>query len=195
MITYNKTFNRNVLENLTGLLSDEFRNTPIVYTDQFKGNTYFTIMPIEDTVIDLRTSGAIREYTLEIKYFQKKGGRYTKNKDFDSRIDIIERLKEILRRNTASVEQFLYMITKDGEDFLTSDSSNFVILKRPYYKTNQEQFLITSNGLGFTAEPEVESYQFHNARLESVNYDTDSENPNYLSTTALFKCLVEEVYS
>ena len=176
-------------------MSDEFRNTPIVYTDQFKGNTYFTIMPIEDTVIDLRTSGAIREYTLEIKYFQKKGGRYTKNKDFDSRIDIIERLKEILRRNTASVEQFLYMITKDGEDFLTSDSSNFVILKRPYYKTNQEQFLITSNGLGFTAEPEVESYQFHNARLESVNYDTDSENPNYLSTTALFKCLVEEVYS
>ena len=195
MITYNKTLNSNVIENLTYLLNTEFEGTPIRYDDRFNGNQYFKITPIEDNVIDLRTDGVIREYSIEIQYTQKQVGRFTKRKSLDKRINTIERLKEILRQNTASVEEVLYLKDSAGKDFITSDDNNFVIIKRPILITSQDQYFITADPAAFTLESALQTYEWHQAQLDSVVYDVVSDRPNYLTATVEFKCLVEEVYA
>ena len=195
MITYNKTLNSNVIENLTYLLNTEFEGTPIRYDDRFNGNQYFKITPIEDNVIDLRTDGVIREYSIEIQYTQKQVGRFTKRKSLDKRINTVERLKEILRQNTASVEEVLYLKDAAGNDFITSDDNNFVIIKRPILMTSQDQYFITADPAAFTLESALQTYEWHQAQLDSVVYDVVSDRPNYLTATVEFKCLVEEVYA
>ena len=52
MIDFNKTTNKNVLENLTLLIAQEFKQNPIRYDDNFNGNTYFKLTPIEDEIIE-----------------------------------------------------------------------------------------------------------------------------------------------
>lgn len=195
MITYNKTLNSNVIENLTYLLNTEFEGTPIRYDDRFNGNQYFKITPIEDNVIDLRTDGVIREYSIEIQYTQKHIGRFTKRKSLDKRINTVERLKEILRQNTASVEEVLYLKGSDGKDFITSDNNNFVIIKRPILMTSQGQYFLTADPAAYTVESALQTYEWHQAQLDSVVYDVISDRPNYLTATVEFKCLVEEVYA
>jgi len=195
MIDYNKTTNKSVLENLTLLIAQEFRQNPIRYDDNFNGNTYFKLTPIEDEIVDIRTNGAIREYTIEIQYSERRSGRYTRRSGLDNRVNTVERLKEILRRATASIELFLYYLTSDGKNFLTSDGEDILITRRPLLITSQDDFLITSDGKSFAVYPATYTYDFHNARLESVNYDIESERPNYLTATAEFKCLVEELYA
>jgi len=195
MIDYNKTTNKSVLENLTSIIAQEFRKKPIRYDDSYNGNTYFKLTPIEDEIVDIRTEGAIREYTIEIQYTERKVGRYTKRDSLDGRVNTIERLKEILRRATASIELFLYYVTSDGENFLTSAGEDVLIAKRPLLITSQDDFFITSDGKAFAVYPAALTYDWHNARLESVNYDPESERPNYLTATADFKCLVEELYA
>ena len=74
MIDYNKTTNKSVLENLTSIIAQEFRKKPIRYDDSYNGNTYFKLTPIEDEIVDIRTEGAIREYTIEIQYTERKVG-------------------------------------------------------------------------------------------------------------------------
>ena len=195
MIDYNKTTNKSVLENLTMLIAQEFKQNPIRYDDNFNGNTYFKLTPIEDEIVDIRTNGAIREYTIEIQYTERKTGRYTKRNSLDNRVNTIERLKEILRRATASIELFLYFMTSDAENFLTSDGEDVLITRRPLLITGQDDFFITSDGKAFAVYPAASTYDWHHMRLESVNYDIESERPNFLTATAEFKCLVEELYS
>ena len=195
MISYNKLFNKNVIENLEILLSQEFRNTKIRYDDNFKGKSFFVLKPQRDDIVELRTNGSIRQYTIDIIYYMKDVGVYNKQRSLDNRIDTVERLKELLRTNTASIEEFLYFIDSDGKDFLTSDTENLVILKRPILITSQEQFFITSDGRSFSVFPPLHTYQWHDATIESVNYETISSNPSYLLASMEFKCLVEEVYA
>ena len=104
-------------------------------------------------------------------------------------------MKEVLRVNVASIDEFSYFITSAGRNFLTSDSEELRLIKRPLLITSLDQFVITSDGLAFTVYPADHSYEWHNARLDSVNYDLESEHPSYLTATVEFKCLVEEVYT
>ena len=45
MITYNKTYNENVLDNLRLLVAQEFRNVPIRYDNVYRGNVFFKLTP------------------------------------------------------------------------------------------------------------------------------------------------------
>lgn len=195
MISYNKTFNQNVLDNLRLLIAQEFRNIPIRYDSVFRGNSFFHLTPRRDEIIELRSDGAIREYSILITYNEKERGRYVKNRSLDSRINIVERLKEIIRVNVASIDDFLYFVDSGGNNFLTSDSEELRILKRPILITSTDQFFITSDDKAFTVFPADSSYEWHNARLQSVNYDLERENTNYLSASMEFLCVVEEVYA
>jgi hypothetical protein len=195
MISYNKTFNQNVLDNLRLLIAQEFRNIPIRYDSVYRGNSFFHLTPRRDEIIELRSDGAIREYSILITYNEKERGRYVKNRSLDSRINIVERLKEIIRVNVASIDDFLYFVDSGGNNFLTSDSEELRILKRPILITSTDQFFITSDNKAFTAYPADFSYEWHNARLQSVNYDLERENSNYLSSSIEFLCVVEEVYA
>jgi len=195
MISYNKTFNQNVLDNLRLLIAQEFRNIPIRYDSVYRGNSFFHLTPRRDEIIELRSDGAIREYSILITYNEKERGRYVKNRSLDSRINIVERLKEIIRVNVASIDDFLYFVDSGGNNFLTSDSEELRILKRPILITSTNQFFITSDDKAFTVFPADFSYEWHNARLQSVNYDLERENSNYLSSSIEFLCVVEEVYA
>tara|TARA_X000001382_G_scaffold87970_2_gene62854 strand:+ start:1277 stop:1864 length:588 start_codon:yes stop_codon:yes gene_type:complete len=195
MISYNKTFNQNVLDNLRLLIAQEFRNIPIRYDSVYRGNSFFHLTPRRDEIIELRSDGAIREYSILITYNEKERGRYVKNRSLDSRINIVERLKEIIRVNVASIDDFLYFVDSGGNNFLTSDSEELRILKRPILITSTDQFFITSDDKAFTVFPADFSYEWHNARLQSVNYDLERENANYLSSSMEFLCVVEEVYA
>jgi hypothetical protein len=195
MISYNKTFNQNVLDNLRLLIAQEFRNIPIRYDSVYRGNSFFHLTPRRDEIIELRSDGAIREYSILITYNEKERGRYVKNRSLDSRISIVERLKEIIRSNVASIDDFLYFVDSGGNNFLTSDSEELRILKRPILITSTDQFFITSDNKAFTVFPAEFSYEWHNARLQSVNYDLERENANYLSASMEFLCVVEEVYA
>lgn len=195
MISYNKTFNQNVLDNLRLLIAQEFRNIPIRYDSVYRGNSFFHLTPRRDEIIELRSDGAIREYSILITYNEKERGRYVKNRSLDSRINIVERLKEIIRVNVASIDDFLYFVDSNGNNFLTSDSEELRILKRPILITSTDQFFITSDDKAFTVFPADFSYEWHNARLQSVNYDLERENANYLSASMEFLCVVEEVYA
>tara|TARA_R100001244_G_scaffold46574_2_gene41644 strand:+ start:85 stop:672 length:588 start_codon:yes stop_codon:yes gene_type:complete len=195
MITYNKTYNENVLDNLRLLVAQEFRNIPIRYDKVYRGNAFFHLMPQRDEIVELRSNGAIREYSILLTYNEKEHGRYTKKRSLDGRINVIERLKEVLRVNVASIDEILNFVTSAGKYFLTSDGDQVRLIKRPILITSTDQFFITSNGLTFTVYPGAQSYEWHNARLQSVNYDLESEHPSYLTATVEFKCLVEEVYA
>mgnify|MGYP001068362057 FL=1 len=195
MISYNKTFNQNVVDNLRLLIAQEFRNIPIRYDSVYRGNSFFHLTPRRDEIIELRSDGAIREYSILITYNEKERGRYVKNRSLDSRINIVERLKEIIRVNVASIDDFLYFVDSGGNNFLTSDSEELRILKRPILITSTDQFFITSDDKAFTVFPADFSYEWHNARLQSVNYDLERENANYLSSSMEFLCVVEEVYA
>ena len=195
MISYNKTFNQNILDNLRLLIAQEFRNIPIRYDSVYRGNSFFHLTPRRDEIIELRSDGAIREYSILITYNEKERGRYVKNRSLDSRINIVERLKEIIRVNVASIDDFLYFVDSGGNNFLTSDSEELRILKRPILITSTDQFFITSDDKAFTVFPADFSYEWHNARLQSVNYDLERENANYLSSSMEFLCVVEEVYA
>ena len=161
----------------------------------YRGNSFFHLTPRRDEIIELRSDGAIREYSILITYNEKERGRYVKNRSLDSRINIVERLKEIIRVNVASIDDFLYFVDSGGNNFLTSDSEELRILKRPILITSTDQFFITSDDKAFTVFPADYSYEWHNARLQSVNYDLERENANYLSASMEFLCVVEEVYA
>ena len=195
MITYNKTYNENVLDNLRSLVAQEFRNVPIRYDKVYRGNSFFQLTPQRDEIVELRSDGAIREYSILLTYNEKERGRYTKKRSLDTRIDIIERLKEVLRTNVASIDEFSSFITSAGENFITSDGDELRLIRRPILITSLDRFVIDANGLAFTVFPAANSYSWHNARLDSVNYDLESEHPSYLTATLEFKCLVEEVYA
>ena len=195
MITYNKTYNENVLDNLRSLVAQEFRNVPIRYDKVYRGNSFFQLTPQRDEIVELRSDGAIREYSILLTYNEKERGRYTKKRSLDTRIDIIERLKEVLRTNVASIDEFSSFITSAGGNFITSDGDELRLIRRPILITSLDRFVIDANGLAFTVFPAANSYSWHNARLDSVNYDLESEHPSYLTATVEFKCLVEEVYA
>ena len=195
MITYNKTYNENVLDNLRLLVAQEFRNVPIRYDKVYRGNSFFQLTPQRDEIVELRSDGAIREYSILLTYNEKERGRYTKKRSLDTRIDIIERLKEVLRTNVASIDEFSNFITSAGRNFITSDGDELRLIRRPILITSLDRFVIDANGLAFTVFPASNSYEWHNARLDSVNYDLESEHPSYLTATVEFKCLVEEVYA
>jgi len=195
MITYDKTYNENVLDNLRLIMAQEFRNVPIRYDKIYRGNAFFQLSPQRDEIVELRSNGAIREYSILLTYNEKERGRYTKKRSLDTRIDVIERLKEVLRVNVASIDEFSNYVTSAGKYFLTSDGDQVRLIKRPILITSTDQFFITSNGLSFTVYPGAQSYEWHNARLDSVNYDLESEHPSYLTATVEFKCLVEEAYA
>lgn len=195
MITYNKTYNENVLDNLRLLVAQEFRNVPIRYDKVYRGNSFFQLTPQRDEIVELRSDGAIREYSILLTYNEKERGRYTKKRSLDTRIDIIERLKEVLRTNVASIDEFSNFITSTGKNFITSDGDELRLIRRPILITSLDRFVIDANGLAFTVFPAANSYEWHNARLDSVNYDLESEHPSYLTATVEFKCLVEEVYA
>ncbi len=167
MIDYNKVYNKQVLDNLTLIMRQEFLKYPIRFDNKFIGNSFFKLTPLQDELVDLRTKGAIREYTIQITYNEKHRGRYTKGSGLNNRVRVIERLKEI----------------------------HLVVFRRPLLVTSQDQFFITSDNKAFTLFPQILTYDWHDATLESVNYDTESENPSYVSATADFKCLVEEIYA
>ncbi len=195
MITYNKTYNENVLDNLRLIVAQEFRNVPIRYDKVYRGNSFFQLTPQRDEIVELRSDGAIREYSILLTYNEKERGRYTKKRSLDTRIDIIERLKEVLRTNVASIDEFSNFITSTGKNFITSDGDELRLIRRPILITSLDRFVIDANGLAFTVFPAANSYEWHNARLDSVNYDLESEHPSYLTATVEFKCLVEEVYA
>jgi len=195
MITYDKTYNENVLDNLSLIMAQEFRNVPIRYDKIYRGNAFFQLSPQRDEIVELRSNGAIREYSILLTYNEKERGRYTKKRSLDTRIDVIERLKEVLRVNVASIDEFSNYVTSAGKYFLTSDGDQMRLVKRPILITSIDKFFITSNGLSFTVYPGAQSYEWHNARLDSVNYDLESEHPSYLTATVEFKCLVEEAYA
>jgi len=195
MITYDKTYNENVLDNLSLIMAQEFRNVPIRYDKIYRGNAFFQLSPQRDEIVELRSNGAIREYSILLTYNEKERGRYTKKRSLDTRIDVIERLKEVLRVNVASIDEFSNYVTSAGKYFLTSDGDQVRLVKRSILITSTDQFFITSNGLSFTVYPGAQSYEWHNARLDSVNYDLESEHPSYLTATVEFKCLVEEAYA
>ena len=187
MITYNKTYNENVLDNLRLLVAQEFRNVPIRYDKVYRGNSFFQLTPQRDEIVELRSDGAIREYSILLTYNEKERGRYTKKRSLDTRIDIIERLKEVLRTNVASIDEFSNFITSAGRNFITSDGDELRLIRRPILITSLDRFVIDANGLAFTVFPAANSYEWHNARLDSVNYDLESEHPSYLTATVEFK--------
>ena len=195
MITYDKTYNENVLDNLRLIVAQEFRNVPIRYDKIYRGNAFFQLIPQRDEIVELRSNGAIREYSVLLTYNEKERGRYTKKRSLDTRIDVIERLKEVLRVNVASIDEISNFVTSAGKYFLTSAGEQLRLIKRPILITSTDQFFITSNGLAFTVYPAAQSYEWHNAILQSVNYDLESEHPSYLTATVEFKCLVEEAYA
>ena len=89
----------------------------------------------------------------------------------------------------------LYLKDSAGKDFITSDDNNFVIIKRPILMTSQDQYFLTADPAAYTVESALQTYEWHQAQLDSVVYDVVSDRPNYLTATAEFKCLVEEVYA
>ena len=131
MITYNKTYNENVLDNLRLLVAQEFRNIPIRYDKVYRGNSFFQLTPQRDEIVELRSDGAIREYSILLTYNEKERGRYTKKRSLDTRIDIIERLKEVLRTNVASIDEF------SVENHVAAISSSIVISILPLFNTGE----------------------------------------------------------
>ena len=195
MITFNRTYNQNVLDNLSLIIQQEFENIPIRFDSTFRGNAFFRLIPQSDELLELRTDGAIREYGLQIKYYEKNYGLYTKRRNLDNRVKIIERLKELIRINTASIVDVLFFQTSDAKNLLTSDGDQFTIFRRPLLITSDDSFFITSDSLALAPKPEEIEYDWHNARLESVVYEQDEENQRYLVGSVDFRCVVEEVYA
>ena len=195
MITFNRTYNQNVLDNLSLIIQQEFENIPKRFDSTFRGNAFFQLIPQSDELIELRTNGAIREYGLQIKYYEKNYGLYTKRRNLDNRVKIIERLKELIRINTASIVDVLFFQTSDAKNLLTSDGDQFTIFRRPLLITSDDSFFITSDSLALAPKPEEIEYDWHNARLESVVYEQDEENQRYLIGSVDFRCVVEEVYA
>ena len=195
MITFNRTYNQNVLDNLNLIIQQEFENIPIRFDSTFRGNAFFQLIPQSDELIELRTNGAIREYGLQIKYYEKNYGLYTKRRNLDNRVKIIERLKELIRINTASIVDVLFFQTSDAKNLLTSDGDQFTIFRRPLLITSDDSFFITSDNEAYAPKPEEIEYDWHNARLEAVVYEQDEENQRYLIGSVDFRCVVEEVYA
>tara|TARA_R100000149_G_C5773118_1_gene72601 strand:- start:6 stop:593 length:588 start_codon:yes stop_codon:yes gene_type:complete len=195
MIEFTRIYNQNVLDNLSLIINQEFENIPIRFDSTFRGNAFFQLTPQSDELIELRTDGAIREYGIQIRYYEKNYGIYTKRNKLDNRIKIIERLKELIRVNTASIVDILFFQTSDGKNLITSDSEIFNILRRPILVTTNDEFFITSDNEAFVVKPENLEYDWHNARLESVAYEQDEDNQRYLVGSVDFRCVVEEVYA
>lgn len=195
MITFSRTYNQNILDNLYLIIQQEFENIPIRFDSTFRGNAFFQLIPQSDELIELRTDGAIREYGLQIKYYEKNYGLYTKRRKLDNRVRVVERLKELIRINTASIVDILFFQTSDGKNLMTSDGSQFTIFRRPLLITSDDAFFITSDNKAYAPKPEEIEYDWHNARLESVVYEQDEENQRYLVGSVDFRCVVEEVYA
>ena len=195
MIEFTRIYNQNVLDNLSLIINQEFENIPIRFDSTFRGNAFFQLIPQSDELIELRTNGAIREYGLQIKYYEKNYGLYTKRRNLDNRVKIIERLKELVRINTASIVDILFFQTSDGKNLFTTDGNQFTIFRRPLLVTSDDSFFITSDNEAYAPKPEEIEYDWHNARLESVVYEQDEENQRYLVGSVDFRCVVEEVYA
>ena len=98
-ITSTNVIYDNVVDALNTLISDEF-SIPVRY-DEHTGNQSFLITPSSDTLIEHTTNTQAREYTLEINYQLKSGGKYTRN-NFKRVAIITERLKRLIQNNTAN---------------------------------------------------------------------------------------------
>ena len=98
-ITYTNVIYDNVIDALNTLISDEF-SVPVRY-DEHTGNQSFLITPTSDSLIDHTTVTQVREYSLEIAYQLKSGGRYTRN-NFKRVSEVSERLKRLIHNNTAN---------------------------------------------------------------------------------------------
>ena len=195
MITFNRLYNQNVLDNLSLIIKQEFENIPIRFDSTFRGNSFFQIIPQTDELVELRTNGQIREYGLQIIYYEKNYGAYTKKSKLDNRVKIVERLKELIRINTASIVDILFFQTSDGKDFITSDDEQLTIFRRPLLVTSDDAFFITNEPKAFAPKPETIEYDWHNTRLESVVYSEDENNNRFLTGSVDFRCVVEEVYA
>jgi hypothetical protein len=169
MTTFTKIYNNTVLEDLEFIINEEF-NLPIRYDDTYRGNAFFHIMPQGEELIEIRTDGALREYSLQITYFEKNYGTYTQRSGLDNRARVVERLKKLIRNNIAGVDDVVFFLTSNGKNFLTSNSLALV----PAGDTELD---------------------WHHARIESIEYDEDAENNRYLTGTVDFRCVVEEIYT
>ena len=98
-ITSTNVIYDNVVDALNTLISDEF-SIPVRY-DEHTGNQSFLITPSSDTLIEHTTNTQVREYTLEINYQLKSGGKYTMN-NFKRVAIITERLKRLIQNNTVN---------------------------------------------------------------------------------------------
>ena len=79
-----------VMDGVEKLIEDEF-NVPVM--DTHAGNESIVIMPGEDSLIEHRTSGMIREYSLDIIYTMSDGGGFERIKDhLTNRAERIKRL-------------------------------------------------------------------------------------------------------
>lgn len=170
MTTYDKIYNSTIFEDIEFIINEEF-NLPVMYDGTYKGNAFFQITPQGEELVEIRTDGALREYSLEIKYFEKNYGTYNKRSGLDNRVRVIERLKKLVRNNITGVDDTVFFVTVNGLNFLTS------------------------NNLALVPASDGDDYDWHHARIESIEYDEDVDNNRYLTGTVDFRCVVEEVYS
>ena len=98
-ITSTNVIYDNVVDALNTLISNEFA-IPVRY-DEHTGNQSFLITPSSDDLIEHTTNTQAREYTLEINYQLKGGGKYTRN-NFKRVAAITERLKRLIQNNTVN---------------------------------------------------------------------------------------------
>ena len=169
MTTFNKIYNQTVLEDIEFIIDEEF-NIPIRYDNNFSGNSFFQIIPQGENLIERRSNGDIREYSILITYFEKSYGNYTKKDGLDNRVRVVERLKKLIRNNIDGVDDDIFFLTVNGKFFITSEGQPLV----PAGETDLD---------------------WHNARVESIEYSEDADNNRYLTGTVDFRCVVEEVHA
>jgi len=100
--TYTNVIKTHVLDSLNDIIKGEFTQ-PVYYDPIFKarGASWFVIRPMSDTLNNLLATGQTRTYTIEIRYYQKHSGEFSKAGAMDKISEIIERLKRLLLNNSS----------------------------------------------------------------------------------------------
>jgi len=94
--SYANVIYENVVESLQDLIKNEFE---IPVFDEHRGNQSFVLEPIEDTLIEMISSGQSRNYEVDIIYTLMKGGGFRAVKT--QLTSTAEHLKRLVHNNTS----------------------------------------------------------------------------------------------
>ena len=106
MITYTNQIHT-IIDKIASIISTEFTGIPLTF-DKHIGNNSILIVPQSDTLIELISTGQVRQYNILISYELTTSGQYSEN-NFKQISNVTEHIKRLFAPdNNANVTNLWY---------------------------------------------------------------------------------------